>query len=82
MKKQTAKSRITFNPKILRGKPIIQGTRISVELILELLAGNWSFADILSQYPQLKKADILASLGYSAKRFKREEILFTHAIAS
>ncbi|MBI3500781.1 MAG: DUF433 domain-containing protein [Bacteroidetes bacterium] len=82
MKKSFVKSRITFNPKILRGKPIVQGTRISVELILELLASDWAFADILLQYPQLTKADILAALGYSAKRLKREEILFTHALAS
>ena len=76
MKKAPVKSRIIFNPKTLRGKPIINGTRISVELILELLAGNWSVNDILKQYPQLSKEDILASLDYSAKRLKREEILF------
>ncbi len=68
-------SRIIFDPKILKGKPIIKGTRISVDLILELLANNWSIDDILKQYPQLKKQDILEALKYSAKRIKREETI-------
>ena len=69
------KNRIVFNPKILRGKAIIQGTRISVDLILELLSNDWSTKDILLEYPQLKKEDILAALEYSSKRIKREEIV-------
>lgn len=68
-------SRIVFNPKILKGKPIIRGTRISVDLILELLGNGWSFDDILKNYPQLKKEDILAALKYSAKRLRREEVI-------
>lgn len=66
--------RITFNNEILRGKPIIRGTRISVDLILNLLSRNWTIENILNQYPQLTKADILAALEYSASRLKREEI--------
>lgn len=68
-------NRIVFNSKILKGKPIIKGTRISVDLILELLANGWSFEEILKNYPQLKKGDILAALKYSAKRLKREEVI-------
>ena len=75
MRVQKKKSRITFNPKILRGKAIIQGTRISVDLILELLSNDWSTRDILREYPQLKKEDILAALEYSSKRIRREEIV-------
>jgi uncharacterized protein (DUF433 family) len=67
--------RIVFNPKILRGKAIIKGTRISVDLILELLANNWSIEEILKEYPQLTKKDILSAIEYSARRLKREEII-------
>ena len=68
-------SRITFNPKILGGKPVIQGTRISVEFILELLASGMTEAEILKEYPHLKKADIRAVLEYAAHTIKREEIV-------
>ncbi len=56
--------RIEVNPKIVTGKPVIKGTRISVELIIELLAGGWSYDDILRNYPHLKQDDILACLNY------------------
>ncbi|MBD3192938.1 MAG: DUF433 domain-containing protein [Candidatus Heimdallarchaeota archaeon] len=57
--------RIEINPKILVGKAIIKGTRISVEFILELLANNWTYETILENYPQLQKADILAAIDYA-----------------
>ncbi len=69
--------RITVNPEILVGKPIIRGTRISVEFILELLASGMSIEDILEGYPHLKKEDILAAIEYAAKRLKHEEIYLT-----
>lgn len=71
------KDRITVNPNILVGKPIIRGTRISVEFILELLASDMSIEDILERYPHLKKEDILAAIEYTAKRLKHEEIYLT-----
>ncbi len=64
--------RITSNPKILGGKPIIQGTRISVEFILNLLASDVSEAEILKDYPHLTKEDIHACLRYAAKSCKNE----------
>ena len=54
--------RITANPQILGGKPIIRGTRISVEFILELLASDVSEDEILEDYPHLTKDDIQACL--------------------
>jgi uncharacterized protein (DUF433 family) len=54
--------RITANPKVLGGKPIIRGTRISVEFILDLLASNVSEKEILEDYPHLTKEDIRACL--------------------
>ena len=52
--------RIEINPKILVGKPIIAGTRISVELIMKLVAQGWKEEDIIKEYPVLKKEDIRA----------------------
>ena len=68
-------SRITFNPNILGGKPIIKGTRISVDFILELLSSGMSTDEILKEYKHLKREDILDALDYAAKSIKREEII-------
>ena len=68
--------RITFNPKILAGKPIIKGTRISVEFVLELLASGMGEGEILREYPSLTRADIRAVLAYAATSVKREEVVF------
>lgn len=68
------KERIEINPEILVGKPIIKGTRISVEFILELLANGWEIEQILKNYPQLSKEDILAAIEYSLKVLKEERV--------
>jgi len=68
------KERIEINPDILVGKPIIKGTRISVEFILELLASGWEIEQILKNYPQLTKEDILAAIEYSLEILKEEKI--------
>jgi len=65
--------RIEINPKKAGGKPVIKGTRIPVYLILELIANGWSFGEILKNYPQLKKEDILAATAYASKILKEEE---------
>lgn len=57
--------RITANPAIFGGKPIIRGMRISVELIISLLAQGESIEAILDDYPGLERADILACLAYA-----------------
>ncbi len=67
-------NRIEINPKILLGKPIIHGTRIPVELIVKLVAQNWTEQDILKEYPSLKKEDIKAALLYAAKVIEEEEV--------
>ena len=58
-------SRITANPKIFNGKPIIRGMRISVELILSLLAQGETAEALLQDYPELEPEDILACLTYA-----------------
>ena len=64
------KDRIEINHDILTGKPIIKGTRISVEFILELLAQGWSYEEILQNYPQLEREDIIAAIEYSLEVIK------------
>jgi uncharacterized protein (DUF433 family) len=54
------RDRITSNPDVLTGKPVIEGTRISVEHVLELLKNGWSEADILDSYPHLSNEDVEA----------------------
>lgn len=66
--------RIICDPDILGGKPVIKGTRISVEFLLELLANNWTHEEIMENYPQIKKEDILAALEYSLSLLKEEHI--------
>ena len=64
---------------ILLGKPVIRGTRIPVDLLLEKLSEGESFDDLLHAYPALKKEDILAVLAFAAERVKNEIV---HSIAS
>lgn len=71
------KERIVVDPQILVGKPIIKGTRISVEFILELLANGWTYEEIQKNYLPLKKEDILAAIEYSLEIIKDEK---TYAI--
>jgi uncharacterized protein (DUF433 family) len=54
------RDRIETNPDVLSGKPIVAGTRIAVELVVELLTENWSPDEILEQYPALSQEDIQA----------------------
>ena len=62
--------RITAHSQILGGKPIIAGTRISVEFILELLASGVTEEEILLDYPHLQQADLRACLLYAANALK------------
>jgi uncharacterized protein (DUF433 family) len=68
------RERIVVDPKILTGKPVIKGTRIAVEFVLELLAERWTHPQILKSYPQLSEEDIWAALGYAAETLKSEKI--------
>ena len=66
--------RIVVDPKVLVGKPVIRGTRLSVEFLLDLLANNWTIDAILDEYPQLKREDIIAALKYAAEMVKEEKV--------
>ena len=74
---------ITQDENILGGKPIIVGTRMSVESILELLASGMEVDEILKDYPVLKKEHILAAIDYASKLVgKSETYIFDTAKAS
>ncbi len=67
------KSPIIQDPEILGGKPIIAGTRISVETILELLSSGMEKDEIIKEYPFLTKKQIQAAVNYAAKLVGKEE---------
>ena len=58
--------RITTNPEICHGKPVVRGLRYPVEMLLELLASGMTTAEVLDDYPDLETEDILAALEYAA----------------
>ena len=71
--------RITVDPSVLVGKPVIRGTRLSVEFIMGLLAEGWSHADILREYPGIAEDDILACLDYAREVISSERVYPTAA---
>jgi uncharacterized protein (DUF433 family) len=60
--------RITINPDIAHGKPVIRGLRYPVETMLELLSSGMTIEEILEDYPDLEREDILAVLAYNTPR--------------
>ena len=74
MIKKTLLKRITIDPKIMLGKPVIKGTRLPVEIIVEKIAYGETTEEIKIDYPFLTEEDIKAALLYAAKSIAREEI--------
>lgn len=73
------RERIIVDPQVLVGKPVIKGTRLAVEFIIELLAQNWTEAEILRNYPGLTHEDIRACLAYASHALKSEKVyLFSY----
>ncbi len=64
----TEPARIVLDPQVLAGKPVVRGTRLSVEFVVGLLADGWSERDILDNYPGLQGDDIRACLAYARDR--------------
>ncbi|MGD0563502.1 MAG: DUF433 domain-containing protein [Roseiarcus sp.] len=69
-----AASAIALDPQILAGKPVIAGTRLSVEFVIGLLAEGWSEAEILANYPGLTHDHILACLAYARDALSSEKV--------
>jgi uncharacterized protein (DUF433 family) len=68
------RSRIVIDPKILVGKPVIRGTRISVEFVVDLLAAGWSHEQVLESYPHISEQDIRACLAYAGELLREEQV--------
>ena len=66
--------RISVDPNILVGKPVVKGTRIAVELVVDLLARGWSQQQILDSYPNLVPEDIRACLAYASDLLRAERV--------
>jgi uncharacterized protein (DUF433 family) len=66
--------RIVIDADILNGKPVVAGTRLSVEFIIGLLAEGWTEEQILSNYPGLTQQDILACLAYARDMLQAERV--------
>jgi uncharacterized protein (DUF433 family) len=70
----TWQERIVIDPQVLVGKPVVKGTRLSVEFIIGLLAEGWSEDSILGNYPGLTKEDIQACLAYACAVLTSERV--------
>ncbi len=69
------RQRIVIDPRVMGGKPVIRGTRVTVGRVLELLAQGMSVAEVLQEYPHLRAEDVLACLAYGADLAGQEEVL-------
>jgi uncharacterized protein (DUF433 family) len=70
----TEHPRISLAPDVLAGKPVIRGTRLSVEFVIGLMADGWSEADILGNYPGVTHEDIIACLAYARDTLSSEKV--------
>jgi uncharacterized protein (DUF433 family) len=66
--------RIVIDPEVLCGKPVVKGTRLAVEFVVDLLAQGWSAADVLKNYPGVTQDDILACLAYASAVLHAEKV--------
>lgn len=73
----TWQERIVVDPNVLTGKPIIKGTRMAVEFVVDLLGRGWSVDDVLREYDHLTKEDVQACLAYAGDVLKSERVYLT-----
>jgi uncharacterized protein (DUF433 family) len=69
-----AHDHIVLDPAVLAGKPVVRGTRLSVEFVIGLMADGWSEADILANYPGLSREGIAACLNYARDLLHSEKV--------
>lgn len=69
------RDRIIVDPDVLAGKPVIKGTRISVELLMDRLADGWSIEDIVEAYPHIKRDDVLAAIAFVTELYKEDSFI-------
>jgi len=80
MTRMNRQDRIVIDPGILVGKPVVKGTRLAVEFMIDLLAQGWTEAESLLNYPGLTREDIQACLAYAGRVLKVEKV-YTFAMA-
>jgi len=68
------RERISIDPDVLTGKPVIKGTRISVELVIDLLARGYTYEQVLEQYDHISLDDIQACLAYASEILSAEKV--------
>ncbi len=66
--------RIALAPEVLAGKPVVRGTRLSVEFVIGLMADGWSEADVMRNYPGIVHDDIVACLAYARDTLSSERV--------
>lgn len=74
------KAKIISNPRILNGKPVIAGTRISVELIMNFLGAGMSVKEILAEYSELKEGEVVTAIEYATKLVSKTASTKTRAM--
>jgi uncharacterized protein (DUF433 family) len=70
----TGSPRITLDPEVLLGKPVIRGTRLSVEFVIGLMADGWVEAELFANYPGISRDDIIACLAYARDVLSSERV--------
>ena len=68
------RERSEINPEIAAGRPIVKGTRLTVELLIDLLAQGWSEQEVLENYPTITREDLLACLHYAGELHQEERV--------
>jgi uncharacterized protein (DUF433 family) len=68
-------SRIALDPTVLAGKPVIRGTRLSVEFVIGLMADGWNESDIMTNYPGITHDDVMACLAYARDTLSSEKVV-------
>lgn len=72
----TMTDRIEINPRVMMGKPVVRGTRITVELLLRKISEGATESDLMDAYPRLQREDIRAAVAYAADAIAHEETIF------
>jgi uncharacterized protein (DUF433 family) len=68
------RDKIDLNPSVLAGKPVVRGSRLSVDFILGLMGQGWSEIDVVRNYPGITHEDIAASLQYASEILQSEKV--------
>lgn len=67
--------RIAIDPRVMLGKPVVRGTRITVEILLEKIAAGCTLDEILRDYPSLSREDVLAAVAYARQAVSTDEVI-------